>query len=85
MKINWTVRIKNKLFWIAIIPAALLLVNVVLELFGVSLDTTALEAQLIKIVEAIFTLLAILGVVVDNTTDGIGDSKQALTYTEPKK
>ena len=62
--INWLVRIKNKSFWIALIPAILLLIQVVAAVFGV---------------------LAILGIVVDPTTSGITDSKQALTYTEPKE
>ena len=29
MKINWTVRLKNKTFWLALIPAVLLLVQAV--------------------------------------------------------
>ena len=32
-----------------------------------------------------FAVLAILGIVVDPTTQGVGDSEQALTYTVPKK
>ena len=30
------------------------------------------------------SVLAILGVVTDPTTEGVGDSEQALTYTKPK-
>lgn len=33
-KINWTVRVKNKAFWVALIPAVLLLVQVVAAVFG---------------------------------------------------
>ena len=36
--INWIVRIKNKNFWLTIIPALLLLVQVVAALFGFTLD-----------------------------------------------
>ena len=32
--INWKVRIKNKNFWIALIPAVLLLVQVIAAVFG---------------------------------------------------
>ena len=52
MKINWMVRIKNKAWWLTLVPA----------LF----------------------LLAILGIVNDPTTAGMGDSEQALTYEKPK-
>ncbi len=34
---------------------------------------------------AVFAVLVILGVVTDPTTAGVSDSKQAMTYTEPKK
>ena len=36
--INWKVRIKNKNFWIALIPAVLLLVQVIAAVFGYTLD-----------------------------------------------
>lgn len=84
MKINWKVRSKNKYFWLALIPALILLVQQVLGVFGVSLDASELQEQLIAIVGTVFTLLALVGVVNDPTTEGISDSKNALTYTEPK-
>ena len=83
--INWKVRIKNKAFWVAIIPAALLLVQQVAGLFGVALDFGELQGQMTAIVGTVFTLLAILGIVADPTTAGVGDSEQAMTYTEPKE
>lgn len=82
MKINWKVRIKSKVFWVTLIPAVLLLLSKVLELFGVSFDTSALSEQLIAIVEAAFGVLVILGIVVDPTTSGVNDSERALTYTK---
>lgn len=85
MKINWKVRVKNKYFWIAAIPAVLLLIQLILALFGVNWQPETLSNQLIAIINAVFSLLAMLGIVVDPTTDGTGDSIQALTYTEPKK
>ena len=36
--INWIVRIKNKNFWLTIIPAVLLLVQVVAAVFGFTID-----------------------------------------------
>ena len=85
MSINWRVRVKNKAFWVAIIPAALLLVQQVCAVVGVQLDFGDLQAQLVAIVGTVFALLAILGIVADPTTAGVGDSEQAMGYTEPKE
>ena len=60
--INWIVRIKNKNFWLTIIPALLLLVQVVAALFGFTLDLGDLGNKLIDVVNALFVVLAILGV-----------------------
>ena len=83
--INWKVRIKNKNFWLSIIPATLLLIQVVAAVFGYSVNLGDLGNKLLSVVNAAFAFLAILGVVTDPTTEGIGDSQQALEYTEPKK
>lgn len=85
MKINWTVRLKNKAFWVAIIPAILLLAQQLCGLFGLNLDVSGVTEQLISIVGTAFSVLALLGIVNDPTTDGISDSSQALTYETPKK
>lgn len=83
--INWLVRIKNKTFWAALIPAVLLLVQVIAAVFGYTLDLGGLGNKLLDVVNALFAVLVILGVVNDPTTSGVSDSEQALTYTEPKK
>lgn len=85
MKINWLVRIKNKNFWIAVIPAMLLLIQVVAEVFGFTLDLGDLGNQLLAVVNAAFAVLSILGIVTDPTTKGISDSDQAMTYIKPKE
>lgn len=84
MNINWKVRLKNKNFWLTVIPAALLLIQVVASVFGFSLDLGDLGNKLLAVVNAAFGLLAILGIVTDPTTAGLSDSDQALTYEEPK-
>lgn len=43
------------------------------------------DGNALYVVNALFVVLAILGVVTDPTTEGVADSTQALTYTEPKK
>lgn len=82
---NWIVRIKNKNFWLTLIPAVLLLIQAVALVFGFELDFGDLGNQLKEIVNLVFILLALLGVVTDPTTKGLGDSKQALTYEKPKE
>lgn len=83
--INWKVRIRNKNFWLALIPAVLLLVQVCAAPFGYGWDFGVLSAQLAAIVNALFAVLAILGIVADPTTAGAGDSEQALSYEKPKE
>ena len=85
MTINWIARIKNKAFWVALIPALLLLVQVVLVVFGVEIDLGEFGNKLLEVVNAVFAVLTILGVVTDPTTKGLSDSEQAMTYTEPKE
>lgn len=82
--INWKVRIKNKNFWIAIIPAALILVQTVLAVFNIQVDFGVLSGKLLAVVDAAFIVLAILGIVTDPTTEGISDSTLAMTYEIPK-
>ena len=76
---------QNKAFWLALIPAVLLLVQVVAAVFGYTLDLGDLGNKLLAVVNAVFAVLSILGIVTDPTTAGIGDSPQAMTYEEPKQ
>ena len=84
MKINWKVRIKNKNFWLAVIPAFLLLIQAVLSVFNISIDIGDIGNKLIAVVEAAFIVLAILGITIDPTTEGISDSNLAMTYDKPR-
>lgn len=83
--INWEVRIKNKNFWLTLIPAVLLLAQVVAAPFGYEWDFGILNEQLAAIINALFAVLSILGIVTDPTTSGLRDSKLANTYKIPKK
>lgn len=83
--INWTVRFKNKNFWLAVIPAVLLLIQAVAAVFGFTLDLGDIGNKLVAVVNAAFGVLVVLGVVVDPTTAGIADSKQAQGYNWPKE
>ena len=81
--INWRVRIRNKAFWLALIPALLVFIQAAAVPFGYNWDFAGLQSELIAIVNAAFVLLSILGIVTDPTTEGIGDSDRALLYDEP--
>ena len=85
MNINWKVRVKNKNFWIALIPAVLVLIQVVVKVFGLEIDLGELGNNLLAVVNAVFVVLSILGIVTDPTTEGMSDSDLAMTYIEPKK
>ena len=83
--INWKVRIKSKAFWLALVPAVLLLVQTIAAVFGYQIDFGGLQENLIAVINAVFLVLTILGIVVDPTTAGLSDSTLAMTYTEPRK
>ncbi|ATO43336.1 phage holin [Loigolactobacillus coryniformis] len=70
---NWQTRIKNKTFWLALVPAILLLAQVVAVPFGYKFDIDLINKQLLDIVNAAFGVLTIIGIVADPTTSGITD------------
>lgn len=81
--INWKVRMKNPVFWMTVIPAAVSFVYCVLGAFGIAPSLT--ESMVLNIVSAVITALTTLGVLVDPTTAGMKDSALALTYSAPRK
>ena len=81
--INLSTRTKSKTFWVAIISAVALFANQITGAFG--LDYSAQIEQGVNIVGSILTLLAGLGIIVDNNTKGIKDSDIVQTdYTKPR-
>lgn len=83
MKINWKVRFKNKTWLIAFVGAIVAFVYQMLGAFGIVPSVS--EDNVTQIVGLFINLLVGLGIVVDPTTQGIGDSNRALGYTEPNK
>lgn len=71
---DWNTRLKNKMFWLAIIPAVLLVIQTVAAIFGYTLDLGDLGNKLLDVVNAVFSVLVIAGIVVDPSTPGVGDS-----------
>jgi len=72
--LNWKVRIKNKAFWLALVPALLLLIQAGAALVGVTIDLGELGNRLLSFVNTAFVLLSLLGVINDPTTQGLSDS-----------
>ncbi len=89
MKINWKVRFANPEFWKSIILAVFV---PLLAYYGMNwADMTTWDTIWNLFVQAVQNPVVVLSVVVsvynaiiDPTTKGIGDSEQALTYTQPK-
>ena len=86
MKINFLVRVKNPWFWVG-------LVGTILAAMGVSPEMFTSWGAVWDAICSLFSnpfqigcvVLAVLGVFVDPTTDGVGDSTRALTCTTPSK
>ena len=74
--INWKKRLTNKYFWIAFIPALLLFIQAALHVFGVELDFTQIDKDLLGVVNSLFAVLAIVGIVNDPTTQGLSDGEK---------
>ena len=81
MKINWKVRFKNKTWLFMFISLIIGFVFNILRMFDVYPPIT--ENQILNIVNHVLTFLGLIGVLVDPTTAGIGDSDRAMTYDEP--
>ena len=83
MKINWKVRLKNKAWLAAFAACVLACIYQVLGMVGIVPPVT--QDMVTQLIGAALNILVAVGVVVDPTTAGTGDSAQAMTYQEPKK
>ena len=78
MKINWKVRLRNKTWLTSIIALAISFAYDLLAMFEYVPPLS--EDWLLSLLQTLLTLLTALGVVIDPTTDGAGDSDRAMTY-----
>ena len=81
MKINWKVRFKNATWLSMFLSLIVGFVFNILKMFDVVPVVT--ENTVMNIIGQVLTLLGLLGVIVDPTTAGIGDSNRAMSYDEP--
>lgn len=82
-KINWSVRLKNKNFWLAIVPAFALLFQAFADIFGIKLEFGQTIDKVLVFINVLFAFLVLVGIVNDPTTSGLSDSTRALDYDEP--
>ena len=81
MQMNWKVRFRNKT-WLGLFLSLIIgFVFNILKLFEIVPAVT--ENTILTIVAQILEFLGLIGVLVDPTTAGIGDSNRAMTYVEP--
>ena len=83
MKINWKLRFQNKATLTALVMALVALVYQVLGVCGVVPRVS--QDQVTTIISMVINILCLLGIVVDPTTAGVGDSLRAMSYDKPKK
>ena len=76
--INWKVRLTNKLWLVTVCSAILSIVYQIAELLGIAPSIP--KEQIMDLITTVLTVLALLGVIIDPTTDGIEDSARALEY-----
>ena len=80
MKINWEVRLRNKAFWVTAGSAVLLLAKQIAASKGVEIPVEEISTT----IDAVLTILVAAGIIIDPTTEGVSDSKRALTYHNPQ-
>ena len=79
--INWKVRFRNKTWLTMFISLVVGFVFNILRAFDVVPVVT--ESLVMNIAGQVLTFLGLIGVIVDPTTAGVGDSERALGYEEP--
>ena len=79
--INLKLRLKNKTTLVTMVLATISFVYMVLDTIGIVPKFD--QDMIVKIALGLIDLLAILGIIVDPTTEGITDSARAMTYETP--
>lgn len=81
MKINWKLRLQNKVTLMTLLLTTVAFVYQILGILGVTPRVT--EDQVTQLVTIAINLAAVLGIIVDPTTQGINDSDRAMNYDVP--
>ena len=81
--INWKVRFKNKTWLISFVVTVLAFIYQILGLFEITPAIS--QNDVVQLITLIINMLSAVGIVIDPTTAGVGDSQRAMTYDSPKK
>ncbi len=81
MKINWKVRFRNRLWLWSFLSAVTAMLFGFLSLCGIILPLS--QNTVLGILYQILSILSLLGVLIDPTTQGLSDSNRAMSYKEP--
>ncbi len=81
MKLNWRVRFKNKVWLGSFLSLIVGFVYSMLALFDVFPEIT--QSLVLHLLNQVLTFLGLIGVIVDPTTAGLGDSDRAMGHEEP--
>ena len=81
MKLNWKVRFKNKVWLGSFLSLIVSFVYNILALFDIF--PTVTQNAVAQLINQVLTFLGLMGVIVDLTTAGLGDSDRAMRYEEP--
>ena len=80
---NWKLRWKNKATLLSLATLIIAIVYQILNMVGIVPDID--QQKLLDTICRLIDVLALLGIVVDPTTEGIADSDLAMSYAEPSK
>lgn len=83
MQINWKLRLKNKVTLTAIVLGVVGIAYKVLAMLGIVPPIS--ENEVVEVVMLVIEMLVLLGVVVDPTTVGAGDSQQVMSFDKPRE
>ena len=81
MRINWRVRFSNKIWLGSFLSLIVGFTYSMLALFDIFPEVT--QSLVLQLLNQVLTFLGLIGVIVDPTTAGIGDSDRAMSYVEP--
>ena len=80
---NWKVRFRNKTWLVTFLALIVGFGYNVCKSLGIVVPVE--ETTVMDIISHVLTLLGLLGVLIDPTTEGVGDSERAMSYDYPWK
>lgn len=73
----------NKYFWIGLVSVVLVMIQEFLKILGISTNFNLLDVNIVNFINALFAVLAFIGVVINPTTPGLTDSDNKQPEVNP--